>query len=223
MTASNQQLVSGLLARVAGGGSLGSSLGGSAGDLPAIEARVDVDPEDVERKAWQALEKKGFPPEAVGRALKATEDRIAVEGDRLEAFNEQKRRRVHRALDWLILNVDEKDLPEAFREEAQAQRKKRGGKRRGPGAKGGSGANDDGADDDGVDRATRDVADALRRAGFPEAVALRLRRGVRRRSVARARGSVRGARPRSFGGSSPGDGRAGRGWGWGGHGSRGCV
>ena len=172
MTASNQQLVSGLLARVAGGGSLGSSLGGSAGDLPAIEARVDVDPEDVERKAWQALEKKGFPPEAVGRALKATEDRIAVEGDRLEAFNEQKRRRVHRALDWLILNVDEKDLPEAFREEAQAQRKKRGGKRRGPGAKGGSGANDDGADDDGVDRATRDVADALRRAGFPEAVAL---------------------------------------------------
>ena len=222
MTASNQQLVSGLLARVAGGGSLGSSLGGSAGDLPAIEARVDVDPEDVERKAWQALEKKGFPPEAVGRALKATEDRIAVEGDRLEAFNEQKRRRVHRALDWLILNVDEKDLPEAFREEAQAQRKKRGGKRRGPGAKGGSGANDDGADDDGVDRATRDVADALRRAGFPEAVAL-ASAAASDGDQWRALADLRGARPRSFGGSSPGDGRAGRGWGWGGHGSRGCV
>jgi hypothetical protein len=31
---------------------------------------------------------------------------VAIDGDRREAFNEQKRRRIHRGLDWLILNVN---------------------------------------------------------------------------------------------------------------------
>jgi hypothetical protein len=46
MTASNQQLVSGLL-----GGMMGGGGGGGGGPVPDVtEARVDVDPEDVERK-----------------------------------------------------------------------------------------------------------------------------------------------------------------------------
>ena len=110
-----------MLAKVGGG-----SHGGSSGDLAASEVRVDVDPEDVERKSWQALEKKGFDADAVGRALRETEPSVAAEGDRREAFNEQKRRRVHRALDWLILNLDEGELPETFHEEARTQRKRRG-------------------------------------------------------------------------------------------------
>ena len=166
MTASNQQLVSGLLAKVGGG-----SHGGSSGDLAAAEVRIDVDPEDVERKSWQALEKKGFDADAVGRALRETEPSVAAEGDRREAFNEQKRRRVHRALDWLILNLDEGELPETFHEEARTQRKRRGAaagkKKHGPGGK----AANDGVEDEMDPDATR-VAEALRAAGFAAPVAL---------------------------------------------------
>ena len=166
MTASNQQLVSGLLAKVGGG-----SQGGSSGDLAAAEVRIDVDPEDVERKSWQALEKKGFDAAAVGRALRETEPSVAAEGDRREAFNEQKRRRVHRALDWLILNLDEGELPETFHEEARTQRKKRGaaaGKKKS--GSGGKAAND-GAEDE-IDPAVTRIAEALRAAGFAAPVAL---------------------------------------------------
>jgi ATP-dependent RNA helicase DHX57 len=173
MTASNQQLVSGLLAKAAAGA--GSSRAGSSGDLPAVEARVDVDPEDVERKSWQALEKKGFKPEAIGTALAATAHLVAEEADRREAFNEQRRRRVHRGLDWLILNVDEKDLPETFREEAKAQRSKRGGKKNNANKRrdGTTSRNPSGEDAaDGVDPATAALATTLRRAGFPADVAL---------------------------------------------------
>ena len=89
MTASNQMLVSGLLAK-AGGGGFGA---GGGGDVlhGTVEARIDVDPEDVERKSWQTLEKKGFDADAVGKALSATEPLVTTEGDRKEAFNEQKR------------------------------------------------------------------------------------------------------------------------------------
>ena len=161
MTASNQQLVSGLLAKVGGG-----SHGGSSGDLAASEVRVDVDPEDVERKSWQALEKKGFDADAVSRALRETEPSVAAEGDRREAFNEQKRRRVHRALDWLILNLDEGELPETFHEEARTQRKKRGGA---AGKK--KAANAESAEDE-IDPAVTRIAEALRVAGFAAPVAL---------------------------------------------------
>ena len=153
MTASNQQLVSGLLAKVGGG-----RHGGSSGDLAAAEVRVDVDPEDVERKSWQALEKKGFDADAVGRALRETEPSVAAEGDRREAFNEQKRRRTHRALDWLILNLDEGELPETFHEEARTQRKRRGA------AAGKKKAANDSVEDEMDPTATR-VAEALRAAG----------------------------------------------------------
>ena len=163
MTACHQQLVSGLLGGLTGG--MTSSASGTS--LDAADIRVDVDPEDVERKAWQALEKKGFSAAAVGTALRATEHMVALDGDRREAFNEQKRRRTHRALDWLILNVDEAELPEAFREEAQVQRKKRGKSKQV-----GKGRPSDASADDGLDQATSTATTALRLAGFPASAAL---------------------------------------------------
>ena len=60
-----------------------------------------------------------------------------AERDRAEAFNEQRRRRTTRALDWLILNCDDDALPAQFREEAQLQRSKRAAAK-GGGAKGGA-------------------------------------------------------------------------------------
>ena len=139
MTASNQELVQGLLAR----GPTGTrevptprrylqdlSCPRAARVHPAVvvvDIRADVDPEDVERKTWQALEKKGFGVKAVAAAMAATKPAVDAEGDRAEGFNEQKRRRTNRGLDWLILNCEEDDLPPQFREEAQLQRKKRGG------------------------------------------------------------------------------------------------
>ena len=158
MTASNQQLVSGLLAKACGG-SFGN---GSSGDLLSTEVRIDVDPEDVERKSWQTLEKKGFDSDAVSRALKETEPSVHSEGDRREAFNEQKRRRVHRALDWLILNLDEGQLPETFHEEARSQRAKHKGKKKKTQR---DNNGDDGAPE--VNPVTLQIANALTVAGFP--------------------------------------------------------
>uniref|UniRef100_A0A7S0IGJ7 RNA helicase n=1 Tax=Micromonas pusilla TaxID=38833 RepID=A0A7S0IGJ7_MICPS len=66
--------------------------------------------------------------------MKATAPAVDAERDRAEAFNEQRRRRTTRALDWLILNCDDDALPAQFREEAQLQRSKRAAK----GAKGGA-------------------------------------------------------------------------------------
>ena len=112
--------------------------------------------------------------ELIGFAA-ATAHLVAEEADRREAFNEQRRRRVHRGLDWLILNVDEKDLPETFREEAKAQRSKRGGKKNNANKRrdGTTSRNPSGEDAaDGVDPAMAALATTLRRAGFPADVAL---------------------------------------------------
>ena len=143
MTASNQELVQGLLARGPSGGAHPTTIppgskmptggSGTSGAVVVVDIRADVDPEDVERKTWQALEKKGFGVKAVAAAMAATKPAVDAEGDRAEGFNEQKRRRTNRGLDWLILNCEEDDLPPQFREEAQLQRKKRGGKKKGGG------------------------------------------------------------------------------------------
>ena len=139
MTALNQELVQGLLlargpSDAAGDGrsSAGAHTpGGSKAPAVDVDVRVDVDPEDVERKTWAQLEKKGFGANAIAAAMKATAPAVDAERDRAEAFNEQRRRRTTRALDWLILNCDDDALPAQFREEAQLQR----GKRAGMGAK----------------------------------------------------------------------------------------
>ena len=154
MTALNQELVQGILlargpADAPGdgrsnpgahtpGGSKGSRVSSPA-TAPAVDVdiRVDVDPEDVERKTWAQLEKKGFGANAVAAAMKATAPAVDAERDRAEAFNEQRRRRTTRALDWLILNCDDDALPAQFREEAQLQRMKRAAAK-GGGAKGGA-------------------------------------------------------------------------------------
>ena len=145
MTASNQELVQGLLARgptdprgahpstIPPGSKMPTGGSGTSGNVVVVDIRADVDPEDVERKTWQALEKKGFGVKAVAAAMAATKPAVDAEGDRAEGFNEQKRRRTNRGLDWLILNCEEDDLPPQFREEAQLQRKKRGGKKKGGG------------------------------------------------------------------------------------------
>ena len=169
MTAANQALIGGLLNTLGGGSQLQRHHQPHDADATrhddASEHRADVDPEDVERKAWQALEKKGFTAEVVSRAMRATARAVVVEGDRKEAFNEQKRRRVHRGLDWLILNCDESELPSAFTEEAQKERKKRGG-----GGKKKKNEGDDDDDDD-ADPVAAEIARALRLAGFPPAAA----------------------------------------------------
>ena len=149
MTALNQELVQGLLlARGPNassdpgahtpGGSKGSRVSPATAPPPVdVDIRVDVDPEDVERKTWAQLEKKGFGANAVAAAMKATAPAVDAERDRAEAFNEQRRRRTTRALDWLILNCDDDALPAQFREEAQLQRMKRAAAK-GGGAKGGA-------------------------------------------------------------------------------------
>ena len=163
--------------------------------------RVDVDPEDVERNPWQALEKKGFDADAVGRALRETEPSVAAEGDRREAFNEQKRRRVHRALDWLILNLDEGELPETFHEEARTQRKRRGA------AAGKKKAANDSVEDE-MDPAATRVAEALRAAalGAGRAAAAAASDGDPRRALddlCAALGPSRERRSRRHGRRSP--------------------
>ena len=155
---------------------------GTSGAVVVVDIRADVDPEDVERKTWQALEKKGFGVKAVAAAMAATKPAVDAEGDRAEGFNEQKRRRTNRGLDWLILNCEEDDLPPQFREEAQLQRKKRGGKKKGGGKDNTAGGNNTAVSatdpfdgDDGIRRLAAD----LRFAGFSAAASIAAARATR--------------------------------------------
>ena len=184
MTASNQELVQGLLAR----GPIGNPRGAHPTTIPpgskmptggsgtsgavVVDIRADVDPEDVERKTWQVLEKKGFGVKAVAAAMAATKPAVDLEGDRAEGFNEQKRRRTNRGLDWLILNCEEDDLPPQFREEAQLQRKKRGGKKKGGGKDGGNNTAVSATDPFNGDDSIRRLAADLRFAGFSAAASI---------------------------------------------------
>jgi len=193
MTASNQELVQGLLAR----GPIGTPRGAHTSTIPpgstmptggsgtsavvVVDIRADVDPEDVERKTWQALEKKGFGVKAVAAAMAATKPAVDAEGDRAEGFNEQKRRRTNRGLDWLILNCEEDDLPPQFREEAQLQRKKRGGKKKGGGkdTAGGNNTAVSATDPFDGDDSIRRLAADLRFAGFSAAASIAAARATR--------------------------------------------
>ena len=106
--------------RALGTTSVGSARG-SMSDLE-VEAVNAVDREDVMRKAAQAIGKKGFGEAMVERALEATAAAAAAEGDAREGFNEQKRRAIARAMDWIILNATADEIPAAFRSEASVKR-----------------------------------------------------------------------------------------------------
>lgn len=133
-----------------------------------VETRVDVDRDDVVRKAGAAIGKKGFAEAVVARALEATAAAAVAERDAGEGFNEQKRRAIARAMDWLILNADESELPEVFRSEAS---KKRGS---GKGRRGSASG-----DGDGVEEEAR-VIEAFVRAGFGVDAARAALRGAKR-------------------------------------------
>jgi ATP-dependent RNA helicase DHX57 len=97
------------------------------GSSSSVDVRHDVDREDVLRKAAQAIGKKGFSEGLIERALAATRRAADVERDACEGFNEQKRRAIARAMDWLILNADKNELPAALRPEVKGKTKGKGG------------------------------------------------------------------------------------------------
>ena len=113
--------------------------------------------------------------------MAATKPAVDAEGDRAEGFNEQKRRRTNRGLDWLILNCEEDDLPPQFREEAQLQRKKRGGKKKGGGkdTAGGNNTAVSATDPFDGDDSIRRLAADLRFAGFSAAASIAAARATR--------------------------------------------
>jgi len=150
MSANTQALVSSTLAKMST-----ATRNASSTSLSEADVRHDVDRDDVIRKAAQGIAKKGFGLKDVERALAATKPQAEAERDACEGFNEQKRRAIARAMDWLILNVDEADLPEALRSEAAKARK---------GKKGKSGAG--GAGEQKVDDSVDQMIEAFARAGF---------------------------------------------------------
>ena len=131
---------------------------GRGGGKTVVEARVDVDREDVLRKAAQGIGKKGFGEGAIERALRATAAARETEGDAAEGFNEQKRRAIARAMDWLILNANESELPEALRSEASKKRRGSGKRTAGDEASGGGGAS--------AENAETSAVEAFVKAGF---------------------------------------------------------
>jgi len=127
------------------GAEVGASVAVTTGVLGSAAA-AGVDPEDVERKSRQMLEKKGFAAAAVGRALAAVRPSAA---DTMESFNEQKRRRTAAGNDWLVAHADLWELPKEMLEEVKAARlHKRGGAGAGASAGGGSGGGE--REEDGV-------------------------------------------------------------------------
>ena len=156
MSARAAAMVTATLRRLDAGSSGGN--GGRGGGKTAVEARVDVDREDVLRKAAQGIGKKGFGEGAIERALRATAAARETEGDAAEGFNEQKRRAIARAMDWLILNADESELPEALRSEASKKRRGSGKRTAGDEASGGGGAS--------AENAETSAVEAFVKAGF---------------------------------------------------------
>ena len=79
MSARAVAAVTATLRRLDAGSSGGN--GGRGGGKTGVEARVDVDREDVLRKAAQGMGKKGFGEGAIERALRATAAARETEGD----------------------------------------------------------------------------------------------------------------------------------------------
>ena len=99
-------------------------------EMSSKTIRTDVDQSDVDRKCFEELtKKKGFSAAQAKKAMEKTSARIAKEGDLAQGFNEQRKRRTHRAMDWLILNCLYEELPEAFKKSAEEVRKTKKGKR----------------------------------------------------------------------------------------------
>ena len=79
----------------------------------AVGVRRDVDIVDVARKAYEALQRKGWSPALCEAALTATEASCA--GDGGESFNEQRKRRLARALEHLVLTTPLEQQPAEYR------------------------------------------------------------------------------------------------------------
>eukprot|EP00854_Cymbomonas_tetramitiformis_P003055 gene3055-3881_t len=88
------------------------------------EQAADVDQEDVERKVLAQLVKKGFKEEDAKTAFSSTLAQAQAAGDLAQGFNEQRRRRLQRALDHLILYTPETDLPTEYNEAAATAKKR---------------------------------------------------------------------------------------------------
>ena len=92
----------------------------AAGEEPSVAtatgadaATTGVDPRSVDAKAATELLRKGFADAAAAAALAATRA-AARASDATEGFNEQRRRRVQRALDWLVVHAPDHELPPDF-------------------------------------------------------------------------------------------------------------
>ncbi|CAG9466338.1 unnamed protein product [Pedinophyceae sp. YPF-701] len=123
MSQENQDMVHSLLAKmdVAGGGGAPAA----PPPVPAPGGRL-VNREDMREKTMRELvSKKGFSQGLAQEAWDATEAQAEAELDHLHAFNEFKKRRLGRCLDYLILSVPDKELPPAFRGQVAEAAKKR--------------------------------------------------------------------------------------------------
>jgi len=78
-----------------------------------VGERTDVDASDVSRKAFEALARKGWSVAQCNAALGATE--AAAAADRALSFNEQRKQRLARALEHLVLYTPEAEQPAEYR------------------------------------------------------------------------------------------------------------
>ena len=130
MTGAQQNMIGNLISSLSLNSNGGGRAGAGATATPdATTIRTDVDQDDVNRKCFEELtKKKGFTENQAKKAMEKTNSVRAKEGDLALGFNEQRKRRVHRAMDWLILNCLYEELPEAFKKSAKEARKKAGGR-----------------------------------------------------------------------------------------------
>jgi len=131
MTSAQQNMVGNLISSLSLTGGRGGGAAGAGGSASSA-IRTDVDQDDVDRKCFEELtRKKGFAESQAKKAMEKTTAQRAKDGDLAQGFNEQKKRRVHRAMDWLILSCSYEELPEAFKKSAKeardSRKKKKGG------------------------------------------------------------------------------------------------
>ena len=94
----------------------------------------DVSENDLRSKVASELEKKGFASSRIQQAI-ASSFALETDADRSLNFNQQRRRLLDNAKDWLSLNLDPSELPDSFNlanaNSQQAEQQRRGGYMRG--------------------------------------------------------------------------------------------